>query len=128
MDTRQTKRVLERREARPAREARSAAANESESENQSDQDASGDEDSSSSSDEAEPTKSKRNGKSYRINLRAFHKTKRRLETELRNRDACNDILDVYCTDAKDFEKINPLVTGQGSFPPIQAIYEHHQHA
>ena len=31
---------------------------------------------------------------------------------------------LHCTDAKDFEKINPLVTGQGSFPPIQAIYEH----
>lgn len=119
MDTRQTKRGQERKEARPA------AANGSDSGGLSDQEQTEDEnDSSSSSDEAESTKSKRNGKSYRINLRAFHKTKRRLETELRNRDACNDILDVYCTDAKDFEKINPLVTGQGSFPPIQAIYEH----
>jgi hypothetical protein len=79
---------------------------------------------SSTDSEGETKKTGTPGKRYSIDLRAFHKTKRRLETELRNRDACDDIMDVYCSDGKEYTKINPLLSGHGTYPLIQAIYEH----
>ena len=43
---------------------------------------------------------KQTGKNYVIDLQSFHKTKLRLETELRNTEATNDIVDAYCTDGQ----------------------------
>ena len=83
-----------------------------------------DDDSSSEENQTRKGSTRHHGKNYTIDLRAFHKTKRRLETELRNKETANDILDVYCSDGKQFEKINPLTGGQGSFPLIKLIYKH----
>ena len=80
--------------------------------------------SSSSSGDERPSKTRSSGKKYSIDLRAFHKTKRRLETELRNRDACDDIMDVYCSDGKEYERINPLLGGHGTYPLVVSFYEH----
>ena len=67
---------------------------------------------------------KQTGKQYTINLKSFHKSKLRLEAELRDKASCIDILDVYCSDKTPFKEINPLINGDGTFPLIAEIYEH----
>ena len=67
---------------------------------------------------------KQTGKQYTIDLNSFHKSKLRLEAELRNKTSCIDILDAYCSDKTPYKEINPLTNGDGTFPLITAIYEH----
>ena len=67
---------------------------------------------------------KQNGRNYVIDLRSFHKTKLRIETELRNSEMANDIMDTYCSDGVPFKEVNPLLATDGVFPLIKFIYEH----
>ena len=59
-----------------------------------------------------------------IDLKSFHKTKLRIETELRNSEMANDIMDTYCSDGVPFKEVNPLLATDGVFPLIKFIYEH----
>ena len=67
---------------------------------------------------------KQTGKNYTIDLNAFHRSKLRLEAELRNKSSCNDIIDAYCGDKTPYKDINPLISGDGIFPLITEIYKH----
>jgi hypothetical protein len=67
---------------------------------------------------------KQNGRNYVIDLRSFHKTKLRIETELRNSETTNDIMDTYCSDGIPYQEVNPLLSTDGTFPLIKFIYEH----
>ena len=80
---------------------------------------------SSSDDEHKSSSGTRQaGKNYVIDLRSFHKTKLRIETELRNRETCNDIVDAYCSDGLTFTDVNPLLASDGTFPLVLDFYEH----
>ena len=67
---------------------------------------------------------RQNGRNYVIDLRSFHKTKLRIETELRNSEMANDIMDTYCSDGVPFKEVNPLLATDGVFPLIKFMYEH----
>ena len=67
---------------------------------------------------------KQTGKNYTIDLKAFHRSKLRLEAELRDTSSCNDIIDAYCSDITPYKDINPLISGDGIFPLITEIYKH----
>ena len=80
--------------------------------------------SASSSDGGEYKQS--TGKHWTINLRAFSKTRTRLETILRKNDLSIDLLDSYCKTSADLLQVNPLVVGKddGANPMMRLMFNH----